>query len=122
MIVNLPHSDKPLRVRVRIQPSGTCFSADLMSYESGTASFALDGDFIKSNLPILKREIEKLTGLSGIVLDMTNLKSLDDTAWNYLLFMKQQRGSTFNVKLKGLSQEILQSLRDAELDEEFQII
>ena len=53
---------------------------------------------------------------------MTNLKSLDDTAWNYLLFTKQQRGVAFSVKLKGLNREIAQSLRDAELEEEFQII
>ena len=69
MIVNLPHSDSPLRVRVRIEPAGTRFSADLMSYESGIGCFALDGDLIKPNLPILKREIERLTGLTGVVLD-----------------------------------------------------
>tara|TARA_B000000565_G_scaffold252257_1_gene227085 strand:- start:561 stop:2720 length:2160 start_codon:yes stop_codon:yes gene_type:complete len=122
MIVNLPHSDSPLRVRVRIEPAGTRFSADLMSYESGIGCFALDGDLIKPNLPILKREIERLTGLTGVVLDMNNLKSLDDTAWNYLLFTKQQRGAAFSVQLKGLNREIAQSLRDAELEEEFQII
>ena len=54
-----------------------------------------------------------------MVLDMTNLKSVDDTGWNYLLFTKQQRGADFSLSLKGLNAEITQSLKDAELDEEF---
>ena len=90
-----------------------------MSFEAGIGNFALDGDLTKCKLPLLKRELEKLNGLAGVVLDMTNLKSVDDTGWNYLLFTKQQRGASFSIKLKGLNPEITQSLRDAELDEEF---
>jgi ABC-type transporter Mla MlaB component len=119
MIVNLPDSDKPLRVRVRIEPAGMGFSADLMSFENGVGKFALDGDLTKGKLPILRKELEKLTGVQGIVLDMTNLKTVDDTGWNYLLFTKQQRGASFTLALKGMNQEISQSLKDAELDEEF---
>ena len=122
MIVNLPESDKPLRVRVRIEPAGMGFSADLTSFENGIGKFALDGDLTRSKLPSLKKELEKLTGLKGIVLDMTNLKTVDDTGWNYLLFTKQQRGASFSVQLSGLNSEISQSLKDAELDEEFQVI
>lgn len=122
MIVNLPESDKPLRVRVRIEPAGLGFSADLMSFEDGIGNFALDGELSQAKLPLLKKEVEKLNGLQGIVLDMTNLKSVDDTGWNYLLFTKQQRGSSFTLKLKGMNPQITQSLRDAELDEEFQTI
>lgn len=122
MIVNLPESDKPLRVRVRIEPAGLGFSADLMSFEDGIGNFALDGELSQAKLPLLKKEVEKLNGLQGIVLDMTNLKSVDDTGWNYLLFTKQQRGSSFSLKLKGMNPQITQSLRDAELDEEFQTI
>jgi len=122
MIVNLPDSDKPLRVRVRIEPAGLGFSADLMSFENGIGRFALDGDLTKSKLPLFKKELERLTGLTGIVLDMTNLKTIDDTGWNYLLFTKQQRGASFSLQLTGLNSEINQSLKDAELDEEFQVI
>ena len=53
---------------------------------------------------------------------MTNLKTVDDTGWNYLLFTKQQRGASFSVQLSGLNSEISQSLKDAELDEEFAVI
>ena len=122
MIVNLPDSDKPLKVRVRIEPTGLGFSADLMSFSDGIGRFALDGDLTRNQLPALKKEVEKLTGLQGIVLDMTNLQTVDDTGWNYLLFTKQQRGASFSVKLTGLNAEISQSLKDAELDEEFQVV
>ena len=119
MIVNLPDSDKPLRVRVRIEPAGLGFSADLISYENGIGRFALDGDLTKCKLPLFKKELEKLSGLSGVELDMTNLKTIDDTGWNYLLFTKQQRGADFSLALKGMNAVITQSLKDAELDEEF---
>ena len=122
LIVNLPESDKPVQVRVRIEPAGLGFSADLMTYENSIANFALDGDLTRCKLPLLKKEVEKLSGLKGMVLDMTNLKSVDDTGWNYLLFTKQQRGADFSLSLKGLNAEITQSLKDAELDEEFTIL
>ena len=93
-----------------------------MSFENGIGRFALDGDLTKSKLPLFKKELERLTGLTGIVLDMTNLKTIDDTGWNYLLFTKQQRGASFSLQLTGLNSEINQSLKDAELDEEFQVI
>ena len=122
MIVNLPDFDEPIRVRVRIEPAGLGFSADLMSYQDGIASFALDGDLTRSKLPLLKKEVEKLSGVRGMVLDMTNLGSIDDTGWNYLLFTKQQKGADFCLSLKGMNAEITQCLKDAELDEEFQTI
>ena len=49
-------------------------------------------------------------------------KSVDDTGWNYLLFTKQQRGTSFTLQLSGLNSVINQSLKDAELDEEFTVI
>ena len=122
MIVNLPASDKSLRVRVRIEPAGLGFSADLISFDNGIAQFALDGDLSKQNLPLFKRELEKLSGVQGIVLDMTNLKTVDDTGWNYLLFTAQQRGASFSVKLKGLNPEVSEGLKEAELGEEFEVI
>lgn len=122
LVVNLPDSDRALRVRVRIEPAGLGFSADLISYEQGIGVFVLDGDLTRCKLPLFKKELEKLSGLQGIILDMTNLKTIDDTGWNYLLFTSQQRGSGFSVKLKGLNPAVAQGLRDAELEDEFIVI
>jgi anti-anti-sigma regulatory factor len=122
LVVNLPDSDRALRVRVRIEPAGLGFSADLISFEQGIGLFALDGDLTRCKLPLFKKELEKLNGLQGIILDMTNLKTIDDTGWNYLLFTAQQRGASFSVKLKGLNAAVVQGLRDAELEDEFTVI
>ena len=122
LIVNLPESDKPVRVRVRIEPTGLGFSADLINFENGIANFALDGDLNKNQISLFKKEVEKLSGVNGIVLDMTNLNSVDDIGWNYLLFTKQQRGADFSLSLKGVNSVVSQSLKDAELDEEFKVI
>ena len=110
-----------MKVRCRITPAGLGFDADLLSFEGGIATFALAGELITSRLRYIKEEVEKLPGLKGLVLDMTNLKAIGDTGWNYLLFTKQRAGSTFTVKLTNLSDAVKKSLLEAELDEEFTI-
>jgi anti-anti-sigma regulatory factor len=122
LVVNLPDSERAVRVRVRIEPAGLGFSADLISYEQSIALLALDGDLTRCKLPILKKEVEKIQGVKGITLDMSNLKSIDDTGWNYLLFTAQQRGPDFKFQLKGLNAAVAQGLKDAELDDEFIIV
>ena len=91
----------------------------MLNYKDDIATFALDGDLTRAQLKILKKEVEKLSGAKGLILDMSNLSTVDDIGWNYLLFTKQQRGPTFSLSLKGLNPVIAQSLKDAELDEEF---
>ena len=122
LIVNLPETNTSVRVRVRIEPTGLGFSAGLTSFENEIGTFTLDGNLCKAKLQFLKRAIERVPGMKGMVLDMSNLQSVDDTGWNYLLFTKQQRGADFSVKLKGLNDSIAQGLKDAELDEEFTVI
>merc|ERR1712196_391295 len=97
LIVNLPEHDKPIRVRVRIEPAGLGFSAGMTTFEDGIGTFTLDGCLTRSRLHYLKRSIESVAGLKGVVLDMTNLDAIDDTGWNYLLFTKQQRGADFSL-------------------------
>ena len=104
---------------VRITPAGLGFDADLLSCEGGSAKFALSGELITSRLRYLQEDVEKLPNLKGLELDLTNLKSIGNTGWNYLLFTKQRAGSSFTVKLTNLSEAVKKSLVDAELDEEF---
>ena len=122
LIVNLPDTDESVRVRVRIEPAGLGFSAGLTNFENAIGTFTLDGDLTKCKLHFLKRAVERVPGMKGMILDMSNLKSVDDTGWNYLLFTKQQRGADFSLQLKGLNPEVAQGLKDAELDEEFAVI
>ncbi|MCX6130863.1 MAG: N-acyl-D-glucosamine 2-epimerase, partial [Proteobacteria bacterium] len=119
--VTLPETDTTLKVRVRITPAGLGFDADLLTFEGGIATFALSGELITSRLRYLQEEVEKLPNLKGLVLDLTNLKCIGNTGWNYLLFTKQRAGANFTVKLTNLSEVVKNSLLEAELDEEFTI-
>jgi hypothetical protein len=121
LYVTLPESDKTLKVRVRIVPAGLRFDADLLSFEGGIAKFALAGELTTSSLRYLQEEVEKLSNVKGLLLDMTNLKAIAATGWNYLLFTKQRAGVNFTVKLTNLSEAVNKSLLESELDEEFTI-
>jgi anti-anti-sigma regulatory factor len=90
-----------------------------MSFEGGIAKFALSGELITSRLRYLQEDVEKLPNLKGLELDLTNLKGMGNTGWNYLLFTKQRAGASFTVKLTNMSEDVKKSLVDAELDEEF---
>jgi len=122
LIVHLPDSEKDLKVRCRITPAGMGFDANLLSYENNTATFSLNGELNTSTLRFLKSAVEGLPDLKGIVLDMTHLKCISDTGWNYLLFTKQRAGSQFSVSLRGLNADVRRSLDDAELAEEFNLL
>ena len=122
LCVNLPESTKPLKVRCRITPAGMGFDANLLNYENGIATFSLNGELNTTSLRFLKQQVEKLQGLNGLVLDLTHLKFISNTGWNYLLFTKQRAGAHFQLSLRNLSPEVRQSLEDAELAEEFPVL
>ena len=55
-------------------------------------------------------------------INLTNLKEIGDTGWNYLLFTKQRAGASFTIKLTNLSETVKKSLLEAELEEEFTLV
>jgi len=122
MHIFLPESDKSLKIRCRIAPAGISFDSDLINFENGIAEFALKGQLNKSTINNLKESIEKLNGLNGLVLDLNDLDEISDIGWNYLLFTKQRAGSDYTLKIMNANETVKQSLKDAELDEEFQLV
>jgi len=122
LCINLPESTMPLKVRCRITPAGMGFDASLLNYENCIATFSLNGELNTSSLRFLKQQVEKLQELKGLVLDMTHLRFISNTAWNYLLFTKQRAGAHFQLCLRNPSPEVRQSLDDAELAEEFPVL
>ena len=121
LFVNLPKSDKSIKVRCRLIPTGMRFDADLIQMKEGIAEFALEGDLNKEGTFELKKEVEKIINLKGLLLDLKNLKSLSDVGMNYLLFTKQRAGSSFSITMKNVSKSIKDALIEAELNEEFDI-
>ncbi|ELS00057.1 hypothetical protein [Gloeocapsa sp. PCC 73106] len=122
LTVNLPTDLPEMKVRCRITPIGVDFDADLLSFEDGIATLALEGNLSINGLKYLKEEIEKLHGVTGLVLDLNQLYSISENGMNYLLFTKQRFGEDFTVTLRGVQQGVRQSLIDSELVEEFILI
>jgi anti-anti-sigma regulatory factor len=121
MHIFLPESDKSLKIRCRIAPVGISFDSDLINFEDGIAEFALKGQLNESTVNDLKKSIEKLSGLKGLILDLSDLDKISDIGWNYLLFTKQRAGADYTLEITNANETIKQSLKDAELDEEFQL-
>ena len=108
-------------MRLKLIPVGLSFDADLIKFEDAIASFALKGQLIGSTVNIMKKSVENLTGIKGLVLDLNDLEEISDIGWNYLLFTKQRAGADFSLKLTNANEKIKQSLKEAELDEEFEL-
>ena len=121
MHIFLPESEKSLKIRCRIAPIGLDFDADLIKLEDDVANFALKGQLTGSTVSIMKKSVENLTGIKGLALDLNDLEEISDIGWNYLLFTKQRAGADFTLKLLNANEKIKQSLKEAELDEEFEL-
>ena len=65
------------------------FDSDLIKVEDGIANFALKGKLDGSSVNVMKKSIEKLTGVKGLILDLNDLDEISDIGWNYLLFTKR---------------------------------
>ncbi|MEO1145018.1 MAG: AGE family epimerase/isomerase [Cyanobacteria bacterium J06638_22] len=122
LTVNLPTDLKEMKVRCRITPSGIAFDSDLLSYENGVATLALEGNLDSSSLKYLREEVEKLHNLSGLVLDGTNLQSISTEGLNYLIFTKQAYGELFSITMRNLQPSVKQALVESELIEEFTVV
>ena len=98
------------------------FELDLIKLEDGIASFALKGKLNVSTVSELKKSIEKLSGVKGLLLDLNDLDEISDIGWNYLLFTKQRAGADYTLQITNANNIVKQSLKDAELDEEFELV
>ena len=121
LTVTLPTDMPEMKVRCRITPAGMEFDVDLMSFDGGIATLALEGNLSKSNLKHLQEQVEKLHNLTSLVLDCTNLTAISKEGLNYLVFTKQMRGEQFSITMKSLQPAVQQVLEESELTEEFAI-
>lgn len=121
LTVTLPTDLSEMKVRCRIIPAGVEFDVDVISFVGGIGTLALEGNLSASGLRYLKEEVEKLHGLTGLVLDLAKLQAITDTGLNYLIFNKETFGEDFTITLKGLQPAVRQALEDSELAEEFVI-
>ncbi|WP_417040675.1 N-acyl-D-glucosamine 2-epimerase [Cylindrospermopsis raciborskii] len=122
LTVTLPTDVSEMKVRCRVVPTGTDFDIDLISFKNGVATLALNGNLVVSQLKHLQTALERLSGLAALVLDLTHLKSIDDSVLNYLVFSKQSYPETYTISLQGLPDHLKTILEESELLEEFVLV
>lgn len=122
LTVTLPTDVSEMKVRCRVVPTGTDFDIDLISFKNGVATLALNGNLVVSQLKHLQTALERLSGLAALVLDITHLKSIDDSVLNYLVFSKQSYPETYTISLQGLPDHLKTILEESELLEEFVLV
>ncbi|BAZ90994.1 AGE family epimerase/isomerase [Cylindrospermopsis sp. CR12] len=122
LTVTLPTDVSEMKVRCRVVPTGSDFDIDLISFKNGVATLALNGNLVVSQLKHLQTALERLSGLAALVLDLTHLKSIDDSVLNYLVFNKQSYPETYTISLQGLPDHLKTILEESELLEEFVLV
>jgi len=122
LTVTLPTDVSEMKVRCRVVPTGSDFDIDLISFKNGVATLALNGNLVVSQLKHLQTALERLSGLAALVLDITHLKSIDDSVLNYLVFSKQSYPETYTISLQGLPDHLKTILEESELLEEFVLV
>jgi anti-anti-sigma regulatory factor len=122
LTVTLPVDIDEMKIRCRVVPSGTDFDIDLIAFENGIATLALAGNLVTNQLRNLRVQLERLSGVTGLVLDMANLRSIDDGALNYLVFSKQYYPDNYTISLRNLPPHLKIILEEGELLEEFVLV
>lgn len=118
LTVNLPTDQKEMKIRVRVMPAGVNFDIALTGVVNDIAKFNLSGSLDDTTLKYFKEEIEKQHGIKGLELNMTELTAISSEALRYLIFYKQKAGAYFSITIIGASGEVLQAIKDSELNEE----
>ncbi|MFN8522588.1 MAG: AGE family epimerase/isomerase [Chloroflexota bacterium] len=121
MTVNLPRSEKDLRVRVRLMPTSMAkaFSSEL-EMDGSSATLSLMGELTAESLPALRAELARVTRAqpSRLVIDASDLDAIDAAAVRALVVAKQKLDIDADVALVGASLPVAQVFKDEEVFEE----
>lgn len=120
LTVTLPDGHDTIKVRVRLSPAGTRFSADLLATTDGCARVALIGALGPHDLKHLDTAIAAAMaeGATVLELDASALNEISPEGLRYLVFRKQKAGADFQVRLVNANEAVAEAVREAEFDEE----
>jgi hypothetical protein len=120
LTVTLPEGHGEIRVRVRLAPAGTRFSADLLGVTGGRARVALIGALGPHDIRHLDAALAAAMaeGARALDLDASALTEISPEGLRYLVFRKQKSGANFDITLGQANGTVAAAVRAAEFDEE----
>jgi anti-anti-sigma regulatory factor len=121
LTIQLPANHGELKIRVRLVPASTTFSADVVEVSEQTAKLVLTGSLQKDDLKYLQEQIENVLGgkVERLVLVVDALDAISSEALRYLAFTKQKLGADFNIEFEGANDKVKEEIEQSELSEEF---
>jgi mannose/cellobiose epimerase-like protein (N-acyl-D-glucosamine 2-epimerase family) len=120
LTVKLPAGHGEIKVRVRLAPSDTLFSADLVEVTDGAARIALTGYLGPRSIKYLEEQMSaaRAQGANAMTLDAAELTSVSPEGLRYLIIAKQQYGEGFSLTIEGATDEVRRAVEDSELSQE----
>lgn len=123
LTVKLPTGLDAMKVRVRLVPSKTTFSADVLDTADGTTRIALAGSLGPEGLPQLREQIEAAlaSNPSALLLEVNDLVYLCPEGVRYLAVVKQNQAGNFALSFTGVRGQVLEALKAGEFDQEVKL-
>jgi anti-anti-sigma factor len=121
LTVVLPKSQKRVTVKVRLAPtSGQDHFSASVEVDRGTTRLALTGELDHRALPELADELKKVVASAAeeVLVDMSNLRTIDDAALRAMVFAKQKLPSDVTFRIFGASDTIRDRILTANMAEE----
>ncbi|MFN8621804.1 MAG: AGE family epimerase/isomerase [Chloroflexota bacterium] len=125
LTVKLPESEVDLRVRVRIVPTVRAESFTVeVALDGNVATLVIDGNLGRDGVKHLQREISKITSAQTkrVILEVTDLESIDPVAVRALVFGKQKLDIDVDVYVVGARQEVVEIFHQEEVLEEIILV
>ena len=124
LTVQLPETGGPLKVRVRLAPTGVRFSAGIVEVVAGTATISLCGELDDRAVPVLLEQIDAAVkqGSQSIVFQAEDVTGVSAAALRALVYQKQQLGANFDITFQGASHGVVDVIAASGLGEEIQFM
>jgi mannose/cellobiose epimerase-like protein (N-acyl-D-glucosamine 2-epimerase family) len=113
LVIDLPPSEHPLKVKVRIAPTQVACDVTLLDVTKGVARLYLGGALHPAVLPSLIQELDKVLAHKAqhLILLMQEVDSISSTVMRELIFFQQKLPVDFEIYVVGAREGILEMIQ-----------
>jgi mannose/cellobiose epimerase-like protein (N-acyl-D-glucosamine 2-epimerase family)/anti-anti-sigma regulatory factor len=124
LVIDLPPSDQPLNIKVRIVPTQVPFDVTLLDVTDGIARLYLGGALHPTALPLLDQELDKVLAHKArqLVLLMQNVDCISGTVMRALIFIQQKLPIDVEIYVIGAREPILEMLKATEFHQRITVL